>query len=74
MMCARSPLQYLDHVKVILMRENSIHFTVQLLKSVLNGVNLQCVIALIFTDKMVACKTMESLKAAAYSNTVRLEN
>lgn len=73
-MCVCSPLQYLDHVKVILIREDSIHFAVQLLESVLNGVNLQCVIALIFTDKMVACETMEPLKDGAYSNTVRLEN
>ncbi len=31
---------YLDHVKVILIRENSVHLTVQLLEGVLNGVSL----------------------------------
>lgn len=47
-MCVRY-VEYLDHVKVILIRENSVHLTVQLFEGVLDGFRLQCVIAFIFT-------------------------
>lgn len=46
---------YLDHVKMILIRENSVHLTVQLLELLLDGVGLQCVVV-IFADEVVACK------------------
>lgn len=47
-------LVILDHIKVILISENSVHLTVQLLEGALDGVSPQCVIALIFTEEMVA--------------------
>lgn len=73
--CALASVVYLDHVKVILIRENSVHLTVQFLEGVLDGVSLQCVIALIFMEEMVACKTKESIRDAANNYTVvRLEN
>lgn len=43
----------LDHVKVIFIRERSVHLTVQLLEIILDGVRGQCVIV-IFTEVMVA--------------------
>lgn len=57
MCCAAS---HLDHVKVILIGENSIHLTVQLFESVLNGVGCQCVVGSIFTEEMVACAAKTS--------------
>ena len=50
---------YLDHVKVILVCENGVHLTVQLLESIFNGVCIHCVIAPISTEEMVACKTRQ---------------
>lgn len=47
---------YLDHVKVTLIRENSVNLTVQLLEIAFNGVNRQRVIAGVFTDEMMTCK------------------
>lgn len=44
------------------MRENSVHLTVQLFESMLDGVNHQCIVTLIFMDEIVACKTRNSLK------------
>lgn len=52
---------HLDHVKVILIGENSIHLTVQLFESGLNGVGFQCVIAFISAEEMVACTAKKSL-------------
>lgn len=53
---------YLDHVEMTVVRENSVHFTVQLLEGGLNGVSLQYVAALIFTEVMMTCKTREDTK------------
>lgn len=55
-MCALAAVVYLDHVKVILVCENSVHLTVQLPESIFDGVCRHCVIVLIFTEEMVACK------------------
>lgn len=52
---------------MILIRENSVHLTVQLFESILDGVSCQCIVTLIFTDEMVACKTRNSLKDPALS-------
>lgn len=65
-MCALASVVYLDHVKVILISENSVHLAVQLLESALDGVRLQHVIGPVLAEEMVACKTKESL--------MRLEN
>lgn len=54
--CVVASVVYLNHVKVILIGENSIHLTVQLLEGALDGVTLHNVTALIFTDEMMACK------------------
>ena len=54
--CALISVVYLDHVKVALIRENSIHLTVQLLEVALDAVGRQCVIAPVFVDVIVACK------------------
>lgn len=53
---------HLDHVKVILIGENSIHLTVQLFESVLNGVDFQCVIAFISAKEMVAWQERNPFK------------
>lgn len=53
--CFTASVFHLDHVKVILIGENSVHLTVQLFESVLNRVGFQCVIAFISAEEMVAC-------------------
>lgn len=45
-MCLQNIVLHLDHVEVAVMGENSIHFAVQLLEGILNGVGGQCVISL----------------------------
>lgn len=42
---------------MIVVGEDSVHLAVQLLEVVLDGVGLQCVIASISTQEVVACKT-----------------
>lgn len=42
---------------MILVGEDSVHLAVQLLEVVLDGVGLQCIIAGISTQEVVACKT-----------------
>lgn len=65
--CVIASLDYLDHVQMILIRKDSIDFTVQLLEGVLNGVGPQRVIALVFANEVVACKAKESVGRAATS-------
>lgn len=59
--CFAASAFHLDHVQVILIGENSIHLTVQLFESVLNGVGFQCVIAFISPEEMMACAAGKSL-------------
>lgn len=53
---------YLDHVKVVVVGEDGIHFAVQLFEGVLDGVDRQSVIAFIFKDEVVACETVKTVK------------
>lgn len=46
---------YFDHVEVTVVWEDGVHLAVELLEGILNGVSLQCVVAFILTDVMVAC-------------------
>lgn len=62
MLCA-APAFHLSHVQVILIGENSIHITVQLFESVLNGIGFQRVIVSISADEVVACEAKNSLKS-----------
>lgn len=48
--------RYLDHVKVAIVGENSIHFAVQLFEGAVDGVGLYVVAALIVVEVMVAWK------------------
>lgn len=52
----RNCTRYLDHVKVAVMGENSVHVAVQLFESALDGVGRHVVTALILVEVMVAWK------------------
>lgn len=66
--CVVTYVTYLNHIKVLLIGEDSIHLTVQLLEGVLNGVTLQRITALIFTDEMMACKTIQRFMITGLHN------